>query len=138
MSSALRAPSQIGAREKFLIGVRAFDSSGGVAPENATTAGFSVTASATVGNGGIYTSAEVQALAGYSSNIPNIAVGTSLFRDLGKELVVIDANEKHLARFRLAAPVSNAFAEGLPTTPANVWLKVWSAAGTGVAVARTG
>ena len=137
MSSALRAPSQIGAREKFLIGVRAFDSSGGLTVIDVSCCGFSATASATVGNAGVYTSAEVSAFAGFSTNIPTIAAGT-LFRDLGKEIVVIGTDEKYLVRLRLVAPVSNAFAEGLPTTPANVWLKVWSADGTGVAVARTG
>lgn len=137
MTSVMRVPSQIGAREKFLIGVRTFDSSGGVAPADVSCGGFSITASASVGNGGVYTSADVSGFAGYSSNIVTITPGM-LFRDLGKELVVIDTDEKYLARFRLAAPVSNAFAEGLPVPPANVWLKVWSAAGTGVAVARTG
>lgn len=137
MSSVTRSFSQIGAREKFLIGIRIFDaSSNPLAPEDDLVTGFTVTASASVGNGGVYTSAEVQTLPGYVSTTTSIVVG-KLYRDLGKEIVVIGTDEKYLARFRLARVVNNATAAGIGAD-VNVWLKVWSAAGTGVAVARTG
>lgn len=61
-----------------------------------------------------------------------------LYRDLGKQIVIKDANNNHLAYFRLVRLQNSVANEGVNMADSNIWMKVWSASGTGVAVVRTG
>lgn len=70
------------------------------------------------------------------------SVGT-LFKDLGREIVVYDdavAGSPHREVFRECMLVSGASTEGISGVEADVrvFVKVFSASGSGVAVARTG
>lgn len=130
MTSVLRSPSQIGVREKYLISLVDLSGSGTVVDD--TCIAFALDVPQPL-NAGVYTAASLPAL--YTGVY--LAYG-ALYRDLGQEIVVIGADEKYLVRYRLAAPVSNVYAEGQQAPPANVWLRVWAASGAGVSVARMG
>ncbi len=60
-----------------------------------------------------------------------------LYRDLGREVIVTDDEGIHTEKWRQVIPVANAAAEGVAST-ASLYVRVWSAAGTGVPVVRTG
>jgi hypothetical protein len=113
MTSRVRAPSQIDNRVALLVAVAV----GNV---------YSITNPEAVyrtGNGNTIASAGA------------IAVG-DLFRDMGKTVVVVNAAGLAVARYRLVQRVGNADAEGVQEV--TMYVKVWDAAGTGVAVARSG
>lgn len=68
------------------------------------------------------------------------SIGT-LFKDLGRQLLVVDAAGTHLALFRQVQLVNGADTEGVGGVPPSwncLFVKVWSAAGTNVCVVRTG
>lgn len=68
----------------------------------------------------------------------------SLLKDLGRQVVIVDADGKHLAVYRQVQRVNGADTEGVgpaisPDGPyGTFYVKVWSADGSGVLVVRTG
>jgi hypothetical protein len=69
-----------------------------------------------------------------------VAVGT-LFKDLGRQLLIKNAAGAHLALFRQVQRVAGANTEGVGGSAPSwncLFVKVWSAAGTNVCVARAG
>lgn len=129
MSSALAKLSQIPVRSKFLIVLRSlvpgqFDAD--------AAAAFSLDAGKQWGVdvGTIATAAELNAVAAPAS----ITLG-NLYRDLGRQVMVVDATGAHLALFREAIQQNSAANEGVMSAP--IWLCVWRADGSEVGVART-
>ena len=138
----MRAHAQIPARIKFLLVVNpAADGVEGVQPTDISVNAFTVDSLPTTSvtglptNGTFFTDLDISGAPGYE--VVDLGPG-DLYRDLGKQLTIIDPTTKaHLASFRLARLQNNAAAEGIGGGP-NTWIKVWSASGLGVAVARTG
>lgn len=67
-------------------------------------------------------------------------IGT-LFKDLGRQFLIVDAADNHLALFRQVQLVQGADTEGVGGVPPSwncLFVKVWAAAGTNVCVVRTG
>ena len=141
MSSAQAAWSQIGPREKYLIGIMDASSNGAVYVTDVSCIGFyqPLDPGNPVAGGRVYRNTVVDLSASdISMNGFAITQGT-LYRDMGQEIVVTNTTDVYLSRFRLGNKVSGASTEGVQgPAAANVWLKTWSAAGGGVAVARTG
>ena len=60
-----------------------------------------------------------------------------IFRDLGRQLTVVDAANTTLALYREAVPLDNLATEGIGQYQ-SVWVRMWAADGSGVRVARLG
>jgi hypothetical protein len=125
MSSILRSLSQIPVRAKFLIATAA--SVRGNADADSSVI------SLTGGFDSIMLAADV------NSNFAatDFSQG-ALFRDLGRQVMVVDAAGAHLALYREAMPQASAANEGINYSNPSVWLRVWAADGTAVRVARLG
>lgn len=133
MSSAIRAHAQIPARIKFMLVVTtndSYDPSGN--PSSGGVSAFEISGGSLSGT--FFTDAGIIGTPGYLAVDPLVG---QLYRDLGKQIVIVDANDKHLAYFRLARRQNGVASEGIGAEP-NIWIKVWAAAGEGVVVARTG
>lgn len=131
MSSALVKFSQIPVRSKFLIVLRSLvpgqfsaDVAAAFSLNEGMQWGFDV--------GTIATAAELNAVAAAEA----ISVG-QLYRDLGRQVMVVDGAGAHLALFREAIQQNSAANEGVNYATPSIWLCVWRADGTEVGVART-
>jgi hypothetical protein len=159
MSSTLRKFSQIPVRTKYLLGILAgetgpLDASGGTGGNLFGTAGASVIVILTpVSLPPVATTAELNTLfvnaGATSSTVNDFLSGSSLigklFKDMGRQVTVYDAalpGDLHIATYRECQFVSGSGSEGVADAPlyysATLWVRVWSADGTGVSVARTG
>jgi hypothetical protein len=132
MSSALAKFSQIPVRAKFLIILR------GLQPgqfDADVAAAFSLEEGKQWGVdvGTVVAAAELNSIAAPVDL--SGAVGR-LYRDLGRQIMVVDAAGAHQALFREAIRQASADNEGVLEAP--IWLCVWRADGSQVAVARTG
>ena len=134
----LRAYSQIPVRAKYLLAVA--DASGGstddVIGENVKA--FSTAPGEYMGIGAISTIEDISAAADVA--VYDISAG-DLFKDLGRQTTVYGADHSHLAVFRQVQKVEGAGTEGVCAAAdrcATIYVKVWSANGNGVVVARTG
>jgi hypothetical protein len=114
MTSRARAPSQIDSRVAYLRGL-------------ATGATYLI-----ANPEAIYRTSQTNVITTQSSQI---AAG-NLFRDMGKTVTRVNAAGLAIERYRLVQRVNNASAEGVQN--ATVYIKVWSADGAGVVVARSG
>lgn len=68
------------------------------------------------------------------------SLGT-LYKDLGRQILIVDSSHRHVALFRQVQEVDGVGAEGVsPTNPwaSNIFVKVWAADSNNVVVARTG
>lgn len=134
MSSALAKFSQIPVRSKFLIvlsstQVGQLDASGGAAFSLDEGEQWGV---GTVGT--IMTGAALDAVASGEA----LTVG-QLYRDLGRQIMVVHATTgAHQALFREAIRQNSAANEGVNYATPSIWICVWRADGSNVAVARTG
>lgn len=133
MSSALAKLSQIPVRAKFLIAIRTI-TRGQFNPSGACA--FALDEGQQWGVGTVGTIMTEDALDAVATT-DDVTLG-NLYRDLGRQVMVVDAAGAHLALFREAMPQANADAEGIATIGGSVWLCVWRADGSNVAVARTG
>jgi hypothetical protein len=129
MSSALAKLSQIPVRSKFLIVLRT------LAPgqfDADLAAAFTLDAGKQWGVdvGTVATAASLNAVASPAT----ITLG-NLYRDLGRQVMVVNAAGAHVALFREAIRQNSAANEGVMDAP--VWLCVWRADGSNVGVART-
>jgi hypothetical protein len=129
MSSALRSFSQIPVRSKFLVAIAA-DVSGATASE---CSAITLNAAWPYDIGTIVAAADVDA----AGTQVDYAAG-DLFRDLGRQIMIVDDMGAHVALYREAMPQANAEAEGIATIGGSVWLRVWAANGVGAHVARLG
>jgi len=136
MSSTLRMVAQIPSRIKYLAAVAA-GSTTNIDPTNASCFGLQFTTLSAIPSESLvaYTSGDT-----YGDSTGFDYAAGDLMKDLGRQLVFYDADTKeHLAIFRQVQLVRGAAEEGVPATyPVATFVKVWSAAGTGVRVARTG
>lgn len=133
MSSALAKFSQIPVRAKFLIVLR--DLSAGSSGFDAQgAAAFSLDAGKQWGVdvGTIATGSDLDAVAA-----PAGLTTGHLYRDLGRQIMVVDAAGAHQALFREAIRQASADNEGVNYASPSIWLCVWRADGSQVAVART-
>ena len=121
----LRAPSQIPIRAKFLIAT------------TASVSGQSDAESSVLSLTGGFDSIMLAADVNSNFAATTFSAG-ALFRDLGRQVMVVDAAGAHLALYREAMPQANAAAEGIATIGGSVWLRVWAADGAAVRVARLG
>lgn len=134
----LRTYSQIPVRAKYLLAVT--DASGG---DTDDIIGSNVKAFATNPGeyafiGAISTIEDISAAAGVA--VYDISAG-DMFKDLGRQTTVYGDDHAHLAVFRQVQKVEGANTEGVCASTnycANIFVKVWSADGNGVVVARTG
>jgi hypothetical protein len=134
MSSVLRAYSQIPVRAKYLI----VDISANPTGTSASTgeafdlsAGLSWPSSA----GSVMVDTELNKVAGRVDLLQG-----QLYRDLGRQVVVANADGVHLAHFRAAQRVSGPTTEGVDFAGAGfeLFICVWSATAGQVSVSRTG
>jgi len=81
------------------------------------------------------------AAGGFGASVAEV-VGNALYKDLGRQVVVFDdtfAGNPHTEVFREVYRVNGATTEGISAVPAPMlFVKVFSATGTNVAVVRTG
>jgi hypothetical protein len=129
MSSALRSFSQISVRSKFLVAI-AEDVSGASASE---CSAISLDASWPFEIGTIAAAADVDA----AGTKVDYAAG-DLFRDLGRQIMIVDEVGAHVALYREAMPQASDANEGINYSTPSVWLRVWAANGVGAHVARLG
>lgn len=134
MSSVLRSFSQIPSRVKFLIVTNATVDAAGTIPSQDNLEAFDLSGNTLTG-GSIQTDTEVNSQTGFRGLE---LVQGYLYRDLGKQLVIKNASNAHLAIFRLARLQNAVTNEGVNLADNNIWIKVWSASGGGVVVSRTG
>lgn len=135
MSSVLRHIAQIPVRTKYLLSVASFDPSG---VEAADAAAFSLTGSWPVTLGTIAMPASV-----VNDNAAAVAISATgvLYRDLGRQIVVVDDFGTHLAVYREVQLVSGVDSEGVSGSFPGygcLFVRVWGADGLNVNVARTG
>jgi hypothetical protein len=136
MSSTLRKFSQIPVRDKYLLAIADYDPVG--TPVPSATSAFTLAPGAHINVTSIAMDLDVQDVGSYA---PASVSATELYKDLGRQIVIFDANHNHVAVFRQVQLVSGVGTEGvcpLSDRCANIYVKVWSADGTGVVVARTG
>ena len=129
----LRAYSQIPARAKYLLAV----DDGDLSENLLGNSGFTL-------EPGDYMSvtsvANVAKITGVGATSYQIAQG-DLYKDLGRQITVVDTDSKHLAVYRQVQKVDGIDTEGVCTAAdrcANIFVKVWAADGAGVVVVRTG
>lgn len=145
MSTQLRylaqAPAHAPVRTKYFIVVNELTDNTSTAGSN----GLSLSNSATLPAEGIVKLANVGSIF-TAVDFPAIAVGT-MYRDLGRSVIIVDADGNHLYRYRQVQYVSGHTTEGVggdgtTTTPnpwrSDIYLLVWSYNGANVNVVRTG
>jgi hypothetical protein len=133
--SALRAPSQIGPRIKYLLTIAAYDPP---EPEGDIDPGDSALTFDNGYPGAVVVEGSVVA------NYVDFAAG-ELLKDLGRQITLVDSAGKHLALYREVQRVNGASTEGVGglVDPADgpygtFFVEVWSADGQGVKVVRVG
>lgn len=145
MSTQLRrlaqAPAHSPARAKFFLSVVAIGAGTGVAGD----AIVSLNTATTLPAEAIVTSTNFESI--FNAGTAYSSVGT-LFRDLGRSVTVVDADNNHLYRYRQVQLVSGVGSEGVydsssTTAPdpwrSNLYVLVWAASGgANVSVVRTG
>lgn len=131
MSSTLRTVAQIPARIKYLLAIATVDTA-----SDTLTADNCFGFSCAVTN--IPSTTLTTATTVASSSQWDYVAG-DLMKDLGRQLVIYDATtNQHLAVFRQVQLISGVGVEGVPDNyPIAYFVKVWSASGNGVGVART-
>jgi hypothetical protein len=129
MSSITHSPSQITTQSKFLI---AFAESDPNSMSISTSSAFRISLPWPIG---IESRVNGDVLNGEGEYYDFVA--GVLFRDLGRQLTVVDAENTTLALYRETMPMTNVETEGVGT-PQSVWVRVWAAEGSGVRVARLG
>ena len=133
MSSALAKFSQIPVRAKFLIVLRTMNP-GEFNPSS--SAAFSLNEGEQWGIGSVGTvmlSDDLDMVA-----VPETITLGNLYRDLGRQVMTVNASGAHLALFREAIQQNSAINEGINISTPPIWICVWRADGTEVGVARTG
>lgn len=135
MSSASRYPEQIPARVRYFRAVQSYIPT---EPEGFIDPGDSAI---TFPDG--YASSVVR-LESLTVNYVAFNAG-DLLKDLGRTVVVIDSDDRHVARYREVQRVNGPTTEGVgaPVDPLDsaygcFFVKTWSANGQGVYVVRTG
>jgi hypothetical protein len=133
MSSVLRSLAQIAPRIGYFVALQSSDTEGG-AIADAPVLGLS----------GETMLADVESFVNVD-DMPSLFVQDStinqgrLLKDLGREIIIVDDESRHVARYRTVLYLNNAAAEGIATVRAPTRLvRVWAANGQGVIVARTG
>lgn len=136
MSSMLRKYSQIPVRAKYLLAVAAGDA---VGPNPSDVSAFTLNSGEHIYVSSIASNDDILT-GGHGFAIEPIAEG-ALYKDMGRQIVIYDAEQRHIAVFRQVQLVSGGDTEGVcPAADrcANIYVKVWSADGLGVVVVRTG
>ena len=153
MSSTLRKFSQIPVRSKYLLGIGTTadpNGSNGALFGNGGASLIKVTGGAYTVISPTATTAQITAAAAevgatISTYLADSDITGKLFKDLGRTVTVYDdtlPGNLHIATYRECQLVLGADYEGVdgsdPEYSANIYVRVWAADGTGVAVARTG
>ena len=141
--SALRSLSQIPASIKYL--VARIDSTVYNSNILATYPAFAITGSVEDIGGSIVDSTTVNQ---HLTNITGVTFGTgdtysigTQFKDLGRQFLIVDADDNHLALFRQVQRVLGIDTEGVGGVAPSwncLFVKVWAADGANVCVVRTG
>ena len=146
MSSNLRAFAQIPSTSRYLEVVRSVTLGGITVPSD--MAAFLINDMTDLARAGdiVVDGASASQITGHGVNISVVnqdlsgSVGT-LYKDLGRQILIVDSSRRHVALFRQVQLVDGVGAEGVaPANPwgSNIFMKVWAADGTNVVVARTG
>ncbi len=125
MSSVNRTPSQIGAREKYLLAV---SSTNYYVPKDGSV---------------ITTVMTTQEFAAAVEEGPFIGAAASLYRDLGKEVFTLNGAQQQVSAYRLCQRVLGSTSEGVPVDYEEYdkfYVRVWAAdpSADPVTVARIG
>ena len=132
MSSALAKLSQIPVRSKFLVVLRDLSAgSSGLDAQGAAAFALDAGKQWGVDVGTVALGAALDAVAA-----PVGLTTGQLYRDLGRQVMVVNSAGAHQALFREAVLQNSAANEGILSAP--IWMCVWRASGAQVAVARTG
>ena len=126
MSSLLRAPAQIPVRTKFLLGLSTL----AAGADAFTSPAFTVDAGRSVTD--VMTATTLDAAAAPAG----IANGR-VYRDLGRQVTVVDASRRRVAVYRCVQEQLNAATEGVQNGT-DLYVRVWAADGSNVNVARLG
>ena len=135
MSSARRFPDQIPARIRYFRAILSYD------PPEPTGAIDPGDSAITFPNG--YAASIVRE---DSLTVNYVAFATGdLLKDLGRTVIIVDSEDRHLARYREVQRVNGTSTEGvgpvvdpLDSAYGCFFVKTWSADGQGVYVVRTG
>lgn len=138
MTSVLRAHPQIPVRVKNMMAVAP-----AVIPEGYTSplelSAFTMPVGSFIQVSSVATADRITEVGYTPFDIP---LAGTLFKDMGRQITVYDpVDYKHLALYRQVQLVSGAETEGVCSDAsycANIFVKVWSADGLGVVIARTG
>lgn len=139
MASTMRTIAQIPARVKYLLTV--------ITPEDQSTVTnvtdascYAFTCNAGAFGESLLDSNTANALLSDANPMGDTLTLGGLYKDLGRQIVVIDPiTNLRVAIFREVQEVNGAETSGVPANyPTAQFIKVWSASGAGVYVARTG
>ena len=132
MSSALRRFAQIPPRIGYFLVTGTFDTEGPVDLIDAPALDLSGTT--TIASLNTFVN-----VADMGANFDQMSTSYSgrLLKDLGQEIIIVDANSNHVARYRHVLLMDNAAAEGIGASR-NFLVRTWAADGNNVQVARTG
>ena len=140
MSSVLRVPSQIPVRAKYLI--VDVSANPGVLPSTGEAFTIDANKALPADNRTVILDSVLNVTSGTSKIATKYDLGQGqLYRDLGRQVLVVNAYGDHLAHFRAAQLVSGPDTEGVPSIGSvgyELYICVWSAATGQVAVSRTG
>lgn len=128
MSSLLRAPAQIPVRTKFLLGLS--DLAPGAGVDAAAAPAFTVDAGRSVTDVMLATNLDAAAA-------PAGIANGRVYRDLGRQVTVVDASRRRVAVYRCVQEQLNVATEGVQNGT-DLYVRVWAADGTLVNVARLG
>ena len=133
MSSILRAPRQIDSQLRFFVAIDSFTP---FTPAELHDAVITNTSSrVTRVDGSVISTSNASGFVGaIATDGASFSAGNS-FRDMGESLYIQEDGVNHYI-YRLAQPINGIDTEGVDGV--NVYLLVWSSAGLGIAVVRTG
>ena len=134
MSSVLRRFAQIPARIPYFVVVGNIDSEGYTLSQAPI---LDLSGATTLS--GLNTFVNIDEMATYFTDVTDESLEGKLLKDLGQEIIIVDDDGNHVARYRNVLRVNGASTEGIATVGgANLLVRVWAADGTNVIVARTG
>lgn len=147
MSSNLRAFAQVPSTSRYLEVVRQAAAAAPTTPSD--MAAFTIAAAdlTTVGDIVVENSSSQLTGKGTTITVTSVdltAVGAlgTLYKDLGRQILIVDTSRRHVALFRQVQLVDGVGTDGVNGVAgiwnSNTFVKVWAADSTDIVVARTG
>lgn len=144
MSSNLRAFAQIPSTSRYLEVVRSVALGGITVPSD--MAAFIINDMTDLARAGDIVVEGTSQITGRGVNVAVVNQDLSgslgaLYKDLGRQILIMDSSRRHVALFRQVQRVDGVGSEGVDAAnpwASNIFVKVWAADSTNVVVARTG